>query len=324
MERKKKRKRKEGPPATLGRGGKPAAQGPKPGQRPPQPKVGRPPRHAAITLTLVPGSGADDGGMLAKTRKGITLEDYGIPNVVVKRAITEALILEIPEENSDKKADKLWSGMVAALGESEVRIAKPVKTCDFRIKGLDESVTLDKIKTAVATVGGCRLADIKVSRARASSNGLFTAWIQCPVVAARKVVGAESLLMGWVKAPVKPLERRPLQCFRCLRHGYVTATCCSTAPEKNRRGRCYRCGDSVMVCNAAMPRTRGPPNWSVYWSTGEIAGLRAACARSRNQYTHALRHKDVAGVTRATAAYKKYRQARKALRTAISQAKSRA
>ncbi|XP_020296391.1 uncharacterized protein LOC109861246 [Pseudomyrmex gracilis] len=80
-----------------------------------------------------------------------------------------------------------------------------------------------------------------------------------------------------------------------------------------------------MVCNTAMPRTRGPPNRrSVYWWTGEITDFRTACAKSRDQYTHALRHKDVTAVAKATAAYKGYRQARKALRTAISQAKSRA
>ncbi|XP_020296394.1 uncharacterized protein LOC109861248 [Pseudomyrmex gracilis] len=50
--------------------------------------------------------------------------------------------------------------------------------------------------------------------------------------------------MGWVKASVEPLERRPLQCFRCFRHGHVPATCRYTAPEENRRGRCYRYGDS--------------------------------------------------------------------------------
>ncbi|XP_020294523.1 uncharacterized protein LOC109860079 [Pseudomyrmex gracilis] len=133
--------------------------------------------------------------------------------------------------------------MSALAAEFGIRVARPVKTAELRVKGLDDFGTPEEIKEAVVATGNCRSTDVKVGRARASPSGLLTAWIQCPVSAAKKIADAGALRIEWVRAPVKVLERRPMQCHRCLRRGHVVAMCTYTAPEEDRRGRCYRCGN---------------------------------------------------------------------------------
>ncbi|XP_020295880.1 uncharacterized protein LOC109860886 [Pseudomyrmex gracilis] len=81
------------------------------------------------------------------------------------------------------------------------------------------------------------------------------------------------------------------------------------------------------ICDTAMPRSRGPPNWrSVYCWTEEIAQLRRACVAANHQCTHARRRLpgDDESIRAAERARKGYRAARKALRAAISKAKSQA
>ncbi|XP_020297128.1 uncharacterized protein LOC109861747 [Pseudomyrmex gracilis] len=144
--------------------------------------------------------------------------------------------------------------MLPLVSEKGGRLAKPTKTVDLRIRGLDESISLAEVKEAVASAGSCRSTEVKVGQPRASPGGLSTAWVQCPLTAARKVVEAGTLKVGWVRAPIEILERRPLQCHRCLRRGHVMAVCTFSAPEKDKKDRCFNCGDRghrVSPCTSA-------------------------------------------------------------------------
>ncbi|XP_020295613.1 uncharacterized protein LOC109860741 [Pseudomyrmex gracilis] len=81
----------------------------------------------------------------------------------------------------------------------------------------------------------------------------------------------------------------------------------------------------VAICDAAMPRSRGPPNQrSVYWWTDKIANLRIECVRPRNRYTRARRRKTGDVAARAAEAYAGYPAACKALRTSVAKAKAKA
>ncbi|XP_020294333.1 serine/arginine repetitive matrix protein 1-like [Pseudomyrmex gracilis] len=224
-------KGKEGRTAAA-KGGKPSS---------PKPKLGKPPRCAAITLTTVQPN-VKLGDVMAYIRGKVRPEDHGVDVIRPKRAITGALVMEVPGDNSEARADALCAAMAPYAAEKGARVSRPVKTAEMRIKGLEDSVSSDEVRAAVASVGGCRPTDIKVGQARASSSGLQTAWVQCPLTAARKVVAEGAIRVGWVRAPVEALERRPLQCHRCLRRGHVITTCTYTAPGEDRRGRCYRCG----------------------------------------------------------------------------------
>ncbi|XP_020297040.1 uncharacterized protein LOC109861693 [Pseudomyrmex gracilis] len=115
--------------------------------------------------------------------------------------------MEIPGKDSEAKADRLFAAMSALAENFRVRVTRPIKTGKLRVRSLDNSDTPEEVRDAV---GDCRPTDVKVDRARASPNRLFTAWIQCPVAEARKVMDAGSLMVGWVRPPVEVLERRPL------------------------------------------------------------------------------------------------------------------
>ncbi|XP_020297934.1 uncharacterized protein LOC109862322 [Pseudomyrmex gracilis] len=222
---------------------------------PPKPKLGRPPRSAAVVLSAPEGAKSDFlGEVLRYVREKVPLEGFGIPDVRPRRALTGALILEIPGKDSDAKAEELYKAILPLVVEKGGRLTRPVKTVELRVRGLDESISQSEVQETVATVGGCAVAAVKVGQPRASPGGLSTAWIQCPLAAAQKVVAAGALKIGWVRAPVEILERRPLQCHRCLRRGHVTNACPHTAPEEDRRGRCYNCGDRghrVSTCTSA-------------------------------------------------------------------------
>ncbi|XP_020295615.1 uncharacterized protein LOC109860742 [Pseudomyrmex gracilis] len=179
------------------------------------------------------------GKVFARVRAKLNPKDFDIEP---KKAITGALIIEIPGEGSKERADRLFAAMVAAERDSGVTFARPVNTCEMRVKGLDDSVTPEEVRKVVITVGSCRSTVVQVGRARASPNRLFTVWVRCPVAAARKIADTGSIKVWWVQATVEVMGRQPLQCHRCLWREHVVATCTYTAPEEDRRDRCFRCG----------------------------------------------------------------------------------
>ncbi|XP_049886383.1 uncharacterized protein LOC126380833 [Pectinophora gossypiella] len=214
----------------------------------------RPPRTAAVVLTLQPGAeekGASYAGVLAEARSKIKLDELGISAVRFRRAMTGARILELSGTTSNDKADSLAQKLRETLSEDVVRINRPVKTAEMRISGLDDSVTAEDLVAAVARAGQCGADQVKTGEIRRNKTGLGSAWLRCPVAAAKKVSEGGRLLVGWVAAQVKLLETRPMRCYRCLEPGHVRASCVS---EVDRSGLCYRCGQPGHIgqqCSAA-------------------------------------------------------------------------
>lgn len=183
------------------------------------------------------------GEVIAYIRGKLDLNAFGIgDNIRLKTAITGAYVLEILGEDNEARADRLCAAMSPLAEKKGARVARPVRIVELRVRGLDDSISPEELREAVASTGGCRPTEIKVGRARASPGGLHSAWVQCPQAAARKMVAGGTLRVGWVRAPIDVLERRTLQCHRCLRRGHVMATCPYIAPKEDRRGRCFRCG----------------------------------------------------------------------------------
>ncbi|XP_020298182.1 uncharacterized protein LOC109862520 [Pseudomyrmex gracilis] len=133
---------------------------------------------------------------MSYVRSKIILTDCGITDICLRKAITGGLIIEVPGKDSEAKADQLYAAMSPLVAEKGARLTRPIKTVEVKIKGLDESISPEEIKNAVASAGSCRSTDVKVGRARVFSSGLSTAWMQCPVAAARKIVAAGALHVG--------------------------------------------------------------------------------------------------------------------------------
>ncbi|XP_063634877.1 nascent polypeptide-associated complex subunit alpha, muscle-specific form-like [Cydia splendana] len=231
----------------------------------------KPPRTAAVVLTLQPEAlqkGVTYKEVITEARTKVQLTDMDIPGGLrFRRAATGACILEVPGVSSGDKADKLAEAIQQQIGLEKVRVSRPSKTVDIRVTGLDESVTKEEVVAAVAKTGGCTVDMVKAGEVRQGFSGLGTVWVQCPILAAKKVVAGGRLLVGWVSAQVKLLEQRPLRCFRCLANGHVRAQC---QAETDRSQSCFQCGKDghkAAQCTA-------PPHCVVCAAAGKPSGHR--------------------------------------------------
>lgn len=211
------------------------------GRKPDLPPKLKAPRSAAVVLTI-----SKDGGSLSyaeairRAKAQINLQEIGVDGLRFRRAITGAAILQIPGSlaTSGPKADALAAKLKAIYTEEEVKVARPVKMADIKVFGLDDSVTKDEIRAAIATKTGCPADQIKVGEPRADRVGLFTAWARVPVNAA-KALQQGRLLIGWMSAKVLVSIPKDLQCYRCRRTGHVASRC---PEEVDRSGLCRKCG----------------------------------------------------------------------------------
>lgn len=113
-----------------------------------QPEVGgnrkpsiRPPRRAAVGLSIAPGGLLNSEEVLAKARSKINLEDLGINDVKIRFSVAGSILIEIPGEDRATKADNLMGRLREVFPESgDVRVTRPIKRTDVRITGLDVSV----------------------------------------------------------------------------------------------------------------------------------------------------------------------------------------
>ncbi|XP_032664103.1 uncharacterized protein LOC116840888 [Odontomachus brunneus] len=177
---------------------------------------------------------------MRRARREISLADLGIGDLRTKRAATGALVLEVSGPEGYAKTDALAGRMRTLFAEEkEVRIARPAKRVELRVRDLDDAMTMEDVITAIALSGGCGPEDVKVGAIRAGANGLGTMWVQCPLASAKKVLDGGRLRVGWTTVRVEALAGRPLQCYRCMQRGHVRATYTSVM---DCSGLCYRCG----------------------------------------------------------------------------------
>lgn len=159
-------------------------------------------------------------------RKGVNISELKIEAVKARRAATGALIYEISGEDRQTRADAFAKKLAEVLaGKEGVRVSRPYKKGEFRLRGLDEAVTVLEVVEEVAKVGGCKPQEIRTGEVRFETGGMGTLWVQCPIAAADRVVAAGSIKLGWIAAGVESLKTRPLQCYRCMGKGHVREQC---------------------------------------------------------------------------------------------------
>nr|XP_034190727.1 uncharacterized protein LOC117609010 [Osmia lignaria] len=179
-------------------------------------RVARPPKKAAVTLTLAPEAKATYAEVMATARKKVDLKTIGITEIRRRRAVTGGLVLEIRGEERTERAAALVGRLQEVFGGTEVRVSRPMKMGEMRLSGLDDSVSPVEVAAALAAVGGCGPADVEVGEIRISPARLGTVWAKCPLTALSNIAASGRILVGWSSARVEALPVRPLQCFRCL------------------------------------------------------------------------------------------------------------
>ncbi|XP_075988608.1 uncharacterized protein LOC142984736 [Anticarsia gemmatalis] len=151
----------------------------------------------------------------------------------------------------------------------------------MRVLGLDDSASPEEVSAAVARAGGCSVQAVSCGKVQRDPRGLGTAWIRCPVAAAKKVAEAGRLLVGWVSARVKVAEPKPIRCYKCLCTGHTRAKCIS---EVDRSDVCFRCGQ--LGHKAAMCSAK--PNCVICAAAKKTAGHKLggpACANPKLKLT---------------------------------------
>ncbi|EFN79713.1 hypothetical protein EAI_11574, partial [Harpegnathos saltator] len=196
----------------------------------------RVPNTAAVTITAERGQYKD---LLAEAKSKIDLTGIGIEKIKTRVGATGALVIEIPGEQRGKQADQLADKLKEVLTD-RAKIRRPQKMGEIRVKGMEISTTEYEVAEAVARVGGCQIGEIKTGKIRVTWNSYRTIWVQCPLVAAKKVAEEGNITIGWALTKVELLQARALQCFKCLEKGHVQVNCKS---NNDRRANCYRCGE---------------------------------------------------------------------------------
>ncbi|XP_033318177.1 uncharacterized protein LOC117215810 [Bombus bifarius] len=187
----------------------------------------RAPRMSAVTITLTDKSSQSYAEVLAAAKDSVFLTEIGINTMRMRKTIAGGVILEVPEDQGREKAAALAAQLTRALDPNENTLARE---------------------------SGCKPEDIRLGEIRPARNGLGTVWIRGPASAVRKLAQAGKVAIGWSTAKVEAIERRPLQCYRCLGIGHTGKTC--TAKEDNGH-LCFRCGEpghQARACTTASPK----------------------------------------------------------------------
>ncbi|XP_046619808.1 uncharacterized protein LOC124304981 [Neodiprion virginianus] len=213
----------------------------------------RPPRSAAVAIKGT-GDNVNYGEILRRVREKISLTELEMPATKIRRSANRGVLIEVAGPDGAQKADVL----AAHLGEmtraeygDAVRISRPITKGEIRVLGMDDSVTAEELAAIMAATGGCGIEAVKVGPLREMTNGLRSAWVQCPLGAATKIAAKGKIPVGWTTVRVNLLEARPRQCFRCWEFGHIGATC--KAPKAHGAA-CYRCGGEghqARTCTAA-------------------------------------------------------------------------
>lgn len=197
----------------------------------------RPPPMAAVSLRRSE-EGTTYAEILRRARNEVSLNELGIENPKIRRAMNGGLIIEIPGDDGASKADNLAERLRTVIGGVAV-VARPKAKAEALLIGLDESVTPAEVTSIVAKIGGSNEGDIKVGPIRPMANGLSTIWIQGPVEVINRVTETQRVTIGWSVVKVVALRSKPMQCYKCWRLGHARGTCKATV---DRGQSCFRCG----------------------------------------------------------------------------------
>jgi hypothetical protein len=209
-----------------------------------------------VTLTLSEGAKTNTtyAEIITTARRSIPPTEIGVKSIGMRKAVTGAIIIEVPGNKGREKALQLATHLTKVPDPTAVNVAAPTRTAQLKIAGIDISIEKEELRQALVLAAESGVAEIQVGEIGASRSGLGAAYVKCPVAGVRNLAQAGKVAFGWSTARVIAIPKRPLQCEKCLELGHVRATCVSTA---ERGHLCYKCGGSghrARECLASAPR----------------------------------------------------------------------
>jgi len=166
----------------------------------------RPPRTAVAIRGLV--SGFSYAEALRTLREKISLPELEIEKSHIRKATSGGILIEIPGEDRNKKAEELKNRIAGVLGET-AKVTRPTVKREIRVMGLDDSVVPEEVADVLAAKGDCDPREIKVGIIRPMKNGLNMVWAQGPVGAMIKASSEGKIRIGWTIARIDLLKNRP-------------------------------------------------------------------------------------------------------------------
>jgi len=110
------------------------------------------------------------------------------------------MLLEIKGEGNEEKAEHLANRIKEIIKEKEgAKIWRPSRRQKIRLSGLPIGVKVEEVASAIAEAGGGDPGRVRVGPLRTGAFGACTAWADCPVSMATRVVevaGTDGLRLG--------------------------------------------------------------------------------------------------------------------------------
>ncbi|XP_039761875.1 uncharacterized protein LOC120635035 [Pararge aegeria] len=125
------------------------------------------PKSSAVVITLKQDAVATQSyaTVMKTATSGLNLKEVGVDHVRVRKSATGARIIEVPGSSSAKAADELASKLQGLVGQW-VTVARPIKTAELRLVGLDESITPEEVQRVVAEKGSVPAEQVRAGALR--------------------------------------------------------------------------------------------------------------------------------------------------------------
>ncbi|XP_061729134.1 uncharacterized protein LOC133534055 [Cydia pomonella] len=209
------------------------------------------PTMAAVVVTLKSDAQTDYRSVMERATT-LKLAELGVDHLKVRKTATGSRIIEVPGAQSSQAADNLVERLRSLVGDV-ADVYRPIKKAEIKISGFDESVTPEILKREVAARGRCPEDQVTVGAIRMAANGTGSVILRCPLTAAKVVVTAGRIVIGWSAARVEALEQLPLRCYRCMGTGHTRPLCPSPVDRTNWCYRCSKPGHKSQDCTALAP-----------------------------------------------------------------------
>jgi hypothetical protein len=128
-------------------------------------------RTSAVTLTLSEGAKTTYAEVIATARRSIPLTEIGVKSVGMRKAVTSAIIIQVPDDKGREKALQLVTHLSKVLDPTAVKVAAATRTAELKVIGIDISIEKKELRQALALGTECGVAEIQVGSLQKRPRG---------------------------------------------------------------------------------------------------------------------------------------------------------